>query len=53
MVTKNWDNVLKDEYNKDYFKRLRSFLKKNILQKFVILKKRKFLMHLSILIMRM
>ena len=28
MVTKNWDNVLKDEYNKDYFKRLRSFLKK-------------------------
>lgn len=27
MVTKNWDNVLKDEYNKDYFKRLRSFLK--------------------------
>ena len=26
--TKNWDNVLKDEYNKDYFKRLRSFLKK-------------------------
>lgn len=28
MITKNWDNVLKDEYNKDYFKRLRSFLKK-------------------------
>lgn len=28
MVIKNWDNVLKDEYNKDYFKRLRSFLKK-------------------------
>lgn len=28
MVTKNWDNVLKDEYNKDYFKILRSFLKK-------------------------
>lgn len=28
MVTKNWDNILKDEYNKDYFKRLRSFLKK-------------------------
>lgn len=28
MVTKNWDNVLKDEYNKGYFKRLRSFLKK-------------------------
>lgn len=28
MVTKNWDNVLKDECNKDYFKRLRSFLKK-------------------------
>ena len=28
MVTKNWDNVLKDEYNKDYFKRLRIFLKK-------------------------
>lgn len=27
MITKNWDNVLKDEYNKDYFKRLRSFLK--------------------------
>lgn len=28
MITKNWDNILKDEYNKDYFKRLRSFLKK-------------------------
>ena len=27
MITKNWDNILKDEYNKDYFKRLRSFLK--------------------------
>ena len=27
MVSKSWDLVLKDEYNKDYFKRLRSFLK--------------------------
>ena len=27
MITKNWDNILKDEYNKDYFKRHRSFLK--------------------------
>lgn len=27
MITKNWDNILKGEYNKDYFKRLRSFLK--------------------------
>lgn len=27
MIIKNWDNILKDEYNKDYFKRLRSFLK--------------------------
>lgn len=27
MITKNWDNILKDEYNKDYFKRLRGFLK--------------------------
>ncbi|MCM1370428.1 MAG: uracil-DNA glycosylase [Clostridium sp.] len=27
MVTKNWDLILKDEYNKDYFKKLRSFLK--------------------------
>ena len=41
MVTKNWDNVLKDEYNKDYFKRLRSFLKKEYSTKICYPKKEK------------
>lgn len=27
MISKNWDLVLKDEYNKDYFKKLRNFVK--------------------------
>ena len=39
MITKNWDNILKDEYNKDYFKRLRSFLKEEYSTKICYSKK--------------
>lgn len=40
MITKNWDNILKDEYNKDYFKRLRSFLKEEYSTKICYPKKK-------------
>ena len=48
MIGNKWDDLLKEEYQKDYFKKLIDFIKKEYIQN-----KMKYLMLLDILILIM